>query len=132
MNDSVPELGPAERAAIGERLAQRQRELRAEIAGQLRTQDDPRLVGLRNRLEDTDDWAAADAMAHQDIALVSRDLAELAEVEAALARLADGSYGECADCGMTIPAARLLAYPTARRCVTCQEAAEAARRRAGG
>ena len=132
MNDSVPELGPAERAAIGERLAQRQRELRAEIAGQLRTQDDPRLVGLRNRLEDTDDWAAADAMAHQDIALVSRDLAELAEVEAALARLADGSYGECADCGMSIPAARLLAYPTARRCVTCQEAAEAARRRAGG
>jgi len=132
MNDSVPELGPAERAAIGERLAQRQRELRAEIAGQLRTQDDPRLVGLRNRLEDTDDWAAADAMAHQDIALVSRDLAELAEVEAALARLADGSYGECADCGMTIPSARLLAYPTARRCVTCQEAAEAARRRAGG
>jgi len=132
MNDSVPELGPAGRAAIGERLAQRQRELRAEIAGQLRTQDDPRLVGLRNRLEDTDDWAAADAMAHQDIALVSRDLAELAEVEAALARLADGSYGECADCGMTIPSARLLAYPTARRCVTCQEAAEAARRRAGG
>jgi len=132
MNDSLPELGPAGRAAIGERLAQRQRELRAEIAGQLRTQDDPRLVGLRNRLEDTDDWAAADAMAHQDIALVSRDLAELAEVEAALARLADGSYGECADCGMTIPSARLLAYPTARRCVTCQEAAEAARRRAGG
>jgi DnaK suppressor protein len=132
MNDSVPELGPAERAAIGERLAQRQRELRAEIAGQLRTQDDPRLVGLRNRLEDTDDWAVADAMAHQDIALVSRDLAELAEVEAAIARLADGSYGECADCGMTIPSARLLAYPTARRCVACQEAAEAARRRAGG
>lgn len=132
MNDSVPELGPAERAAIGERLAQRQRELRAEIAGQLRTQDDPRLVGLRNRLEDTDDWAVADAMAHQDIALVSRDLAELAEVEAAIARLADGTYGECADCGMTIPAARLIAYPTARRCVACQEAAEAARRRTGG
>ena len=95
-------------------------------------EDDPRVVGMRNRKEETDDWAAADAMAHQDIALVSRDLAELAEVEAALARLADGSYGECADCGMTIPSARLLAYPTARRCVTCQEAAEAARRRAGG
>jgi len=132
MNDSVPELRPAERAAIGERLAQRQRELRAEIAGQLRTQDDPRLVGLRNRMADTDDWAAADAMAHQDIALVSRDLAELAEVEAAIARLADGSYGECSDCGLTIPPARLVAYPTARRCVACQEAAEAARRRTGG
>ena len=120
MNDSVPELGAALRATIGERLAQRQRELRTEIAGQLRTQDDPRLVGLRNRLEDTDDWAAADAMAHQDIALVSRDLSELAEVEAAIARLADGSYGECADCGCEIPFQRLQAQPTALRCVPCQ------------
>ena len=131
MNDSVPELGPAGRAAIGERLAQRQRELRAEIAGQLRTQDDPRLVGLRNRLEDTDDWAAADAMANMDIASVSHILAELSGVEGALARLAEGTYGECIDCGVDIPLARLAAYPAAQRCVSCQEAAEAQQRRLG-
>ena len=71
--------------------------------------------------EDTDDWAAADAAAAQDIALVSRDLAELANVEAALARLADGTYGECEDCGNPIPYPRLAAYPAARRCVACQE-----------
>jgi DnaK suppressor protein len=70
-------------------------------------------------------------MAEQDIALVSRDLHELAEVEAALARMADGTYGECSDCGMPIPPARLAAYPTARRCVACQEAAETHQRRAG-
>ena len=90
----------------------------------LRTQDDPRLVGLRNRMEDTDDWAVADAMAAHDITLVSRDLAELANVEQALARLAGGSYGECVDCGNAIPYARLAAYPAARRCVGCQEADE--------
>jgi DnaK suppressor protein len=132
MNDQAPELAPAARAAIGEQLTRRQRELRAEIEKQLRTQDDPGLVGMRNRMEDTDDWAVADMMAHQDIALVSRDLTELAEVEAALARLADGTYGECMDCGMPIPPARLTAYPTARRCVACQEVAESARRRTGG
>ena len=131
MNDRSQPLAATTRKALADRLAARQRELRAEIAEQLRTQDDPRLVGLRNRLEETDDWAVADMMAEQDIALVSRDLHELAEVEAALARMADGTYGECSDCGMPIPAARLEAYPTARRCVACQEAAESHQRRAG-
>ena len=131
MSDPDPDLGPAARAALAQALTQRQRELRSEIEKQLRTQDDPRLVGLRNRLEETDDWAVADMMAEQDIALVSRDLHELAEVEAALARLADGTYGECMDCGQAIPGPRLTAYPTARRCVACQEIAESQRRRTG-
>jgi RNA polymerase-binding transcription factor DksA len=113
-----------QRAALETALRARQRELRADIAEQLRNQDDPRLVGLRNRMEDTDDWAVADAMAAQDITLVSRDLAELANVEQALARVADGSYGECVDCASPIPYARLAAYPPASRCVACQETAE--------
>jgi len=131
MSDRADDLSAPKRAALGARLAARQRELRAEISAQMRTQDDPRLVGLRNRMEETDDWAVADMMAEQVIALVSRDLSELAEVEAAIARMADGTYGECADCGLPIPVARLEAYPTARRCVACQEAAEAQRRRTG-
>ena len=117
-------LSPAQLAELDAALRARQQVLRADIAAMLRTQDDPRLVGLRNRMEDTDDWAAADATAAHDITLVSRDLAELANVEQALARLADGSYGECVDCGSAIPYPRLAAYPTARRCVGCQEADE--------
>ena len=117
-------LSPAQLAELDAALRARQQVLRADIAAMLRTQDDPRLVGLRNRMEDTDDWAAADAMAAHDITLVSRDLAELANVEQALARLADGSYGECVDCGSAIPYPRLAAYPTAQRCVGCQEADE--------
>ena len=124
-------LTSAERAALEAKLRARQRELRGEVAAQLKTQDDPRLVGLRNRMEDTDDWAVADAMASMDISLVSRDLAVLAEIEGALGRLADGTYGECVDCGTDIPYARLAAYPAAIRCVACQsrlEAREQARR----
>ena len=120
-----PALTPAERAALEAQLRARQRELRGEVASQLRTQDDPRLVGLRNRMEDTDDWAAADAMAAMDISLVSRDLTVLSEVEGALARLANGSYGACVDCGADIPYARLAAYPAAIRCVACQARVEA-------
>ena len=114
-------LTAIQRSALDSALRSRQRELRADVAAKLRTQDDPRLVGLRNQMEDTDDWAAADAMAAQDIALVSRDLAELANVEQALARMADATYGECVDCASPIPYPRLAAYPAARRCVACQE-----------
>ena len=55
-------LTPRQRADLEAALRARQRELRADVVAKLKTQDDPRLVGLRNRMEDTDDWAAADAM----------------------------------------------------------------------
>ncbi len=48
------------------------------------------------------------------------------EIEAALARLEDGSYGTCVDCGKKIPAARLDVRPEAARCVEDQAKAEAA------
>ncbi|ERR1700761_4614840 len=43
----------------------------------------------------------------------------LADVEAALARLADGTYGVCEVCHEPIGAARLEAMPAARRCMAC-------------
>lgn len=52
-------------------------------------------------------------------ALVRQAQAHLAEVEAAVERLADGTYGICATCGRPIAAARLEARPTATACITC-------------
>ncbi len=43
----------------------------------------------------------------------------LAEVEAALARLDNGTYGRCARCGQQISPARLEAMPAAQLCITC-------------
>jgi len=40
-------------------------------------------------------------------------------VEAAIARLAEGTYGLCEVCGQPIPPARLEAMPAARRCIAC-------------
>ena len=45
---------------------------------------------------------------------------ELAEVHAALRRLADGTYGTCMDCGEPIAQERLQAIPFAARCANCQ------------
>ena len=56
--------------------------------------------------------------------LGEREAAELEAIDAALKRIADGSYGLCVQCGVSIPAARLHAQPTAERCVSCQAAIE--------
>lgn len=55
------------------------------------------------------------------------DLAEAERVEAALRRLDQGTYGDCADCGEPIGWQRLQVLPAAARCARCQ----AARERAG-
>ncbi|WP_442908410.1 TraR/DksA family transcriptional regulator [Halomonas sp. HG01] len=38
-----------------------------------------------------------------------------------MARAEPSPDGRCEACGESIPAARLAAWPTARRCVPCQE-----------
>jgi len=46
---------------------------------------------------------------------------ELAATDAALARISDGSYGICANCGRPIAPARLEARPTAPLCIDCAQ-----------
>ena len=122
-------LTAAERGTLAKELEERRRVLRSELAAKLEAQDNPALLGLRNRMEETDDWAVADLETALDVAEVSRDAGELREVEAALLRMKDGSYGECVDCGNNIPFARLHANPSASRCIACQERVEASQRR---
>lgn len=59
-----------------------------------------------------------------EFAMNEHETAELGDIEAALERLQAGTYGQCTDCGVTIPHARLNAYPTAKRCIDCQTGVE--------
>jgi DnaK suppressor protein len=52
-------------------------------------------------------------------ALLAQARARLAEIDAAAARLADGSYGRCVRCGAAIAPERLDARPEAALCRTC-------------
>ena len=45
---------------------------------------------------------------------------EIREIDEALERVKDGSFGKCEDCEKAVPAARLEAIPYARRCAACQ------------
>ena len=51
----------------------------------------------------------------------------IVEIAAALARMADGSYGKCLHCTAPIRFERLVAIPHARYCVTCQTSLGASR-----
>ncbi len=58
----------------------------------------------------------------RDLALRERAEQHLAEVEAALARLAAGTYGRCVECHREIAPERLEALPWAAHCIECQRA----------
>ena len=70
---------------------------------------------------DSADWAEK---SHEEWIFLQKnnfDMALLREVEGALERLRDGTYGTCMECGMPVSRKRLEALPWARYCVTCQE-----------
>ncbi len=52
---------------------------------------------------------------------VSDDREFLFELDDALKRIEDGSFGICEDCGALISKTRLKAVPSARLCIKCQE-----------
>jgi DnaK suppressor protein len=120
----TPALSAADLARLKSDLELRRTALRIEVQAQMTGSGDDRVVGLSNRLNENDDWAVADALAELDIAGATHVLKDLTEVDAALVRMRTGEYGECPDCGKGIAIARLLAYPTAKRCVSCQAAFE--------
>lgn len=59
----------------------------------------------------------------------SRDGVYFTQVEDALRRIKDGTYGVCRVCGKDIPVARLEAVPTTSICVPCKEAEHRERRK---
>lgn len=59
-----------------------------------------------------------------EFALNEHETAELGDIDAALERIRAGTYGICTDCSVSIPPARLSAYPTAKRCIDCQSLSE--------
>ena len=73
---------------------------------------------------DRTDLAQEYSSAERRAALLSQMEESLQEVDDALERLDDGTYGKCTNCGKPIPAARLEAIPQTPYCVNCQQELE--------
>jgi len=99
-------------------LYEKREELLRDIAGL--TEAHPKPVGPEEASEGPQDFeeAAVDAVEmEQERAVLLNDQALLQEVDNALARIDDGTYGRCIVCGQPIPQQRLEAIPWAARCV---------------
>ena len=108
-------------------LEQRKLALLEQIEGE--TAEADARASLLNEIEAS---PADNASVHTLNALVSEaaehNVAQLAAIRQALARMADGSYGLCDNCGEAIGLSRLEARPEARLCIDCQTRLEKAQR----
>ncbi len=59
-----------------------------------------------------------------DMILTDREKQKLKQIDDALDRIEEGSYGLCEECGIKIPRARLKVVPFAKYCVECKEVIE--------
>ncbi len=106
-------------------LLEAERPALASARDALRRHVGPTWSGLGEHLAD----AASDTLSIEFDLAVLHDLeSDVAAIDAALARLADGTYGSCRVCGLPIAEGRLQALPATTLCVDHQRVAEHADR----
>ena len=110
---TVAQVLAAERAATLQRLAGLERDRAAIIESS----------GPGGADDEHDPEGATIAFERQHLAaLISQARGQLAQIDAAMIRLAGGSYGRCEGCGQPIGAARLAARPVTTVCIDCATA----------
>jgi len=124
-------LTPAEITRFRNRLRARDQELRRAIHEALVNNEDKTYAEVAGRVLDSAEQSVADLLADDKILAIEREVVEQADVVAALARITDGTYGECIDCSDDIGVKRLDAWPTAKRCIRCQTHYESTHRGGG-
>jgi DnaK suppressor protein len=118
MGRSLRQLAEGRVRGLLAALDARERELRALIAQRRSALEDQDAAG--DPAGDEADRAFGRVRSTIENDLIDLHLRELARINAARERAAEGRYGLCLDCGEPIPRARLDANPTALRCAACQ------------
>ena len=121
MNQTMSE-GRTER--LRQLLLARRQEIQQQI-DELLAQHRADQIQLREEsVADTEDLSTRDSVSHQQLSILEVRNQMRLQVEAALQRLDEGTYGLCEDCRQPINEERLKAMPFARRCIDCQRHAE--------
>ncbi|WP_290649613.1 TraR/DksA family transcriptional regulator [Aquisalimonas sp.] len=108
-----------------QKLRARRDELRYAVQEGLQAMGEGKFA---REIGDLGDEGLAAWMQNLHVADLRHDVEELNDIEQALERIRTGDYGYCCDCGSEVAPARLRAYPTAKRCLECQEVYERKRR----
>ena len=131
-----PKRPSAGKAVVRDRYAELKRileERRREILNQVQVKmRDVRAEGASGEGQgvlDAAESSEADIQDDIEFALIQMKSETLHKIEEALARLEEGTYGNCFECGDEISEPRLRALPFAVRCKDCEEARELAERR---
>ncbi len=108
-------------------LKQKRAALREDIRNELLRADSELYIEIAGRVHDLGEESVADLLADQNITVIDRHVSELRDVEEALRRMDQGTYGRCTDCGEPISQERLEVVPSTIRCTKCQARIEQAK-----
>ena len=114
--DRYREALVAERKRVEDAIAYLHKEAPSSIED-----DSEEIIGSDNHMADQ---AAPTLDRELDYTLEENSEHVLADIDAALKRIEDGTYGTCTNCGKEIPEERLEARPWATLCIDCQRERE--------
>ena len=118
-------LTPSQIDQLAKKLNEDYQALLREVRGELENSGNQHRIDLlNNEPGDSGDESMANALADFNLTILDRHIDDMRDIEAALQRIKNGEYGVCTDCGVDVAFARLQAYPTAKRCIVCQEKRE--------
>jgi len=107
-------------AKLKKELQHRYLELQEEIRSELGRSSDQRYISLASTLNDVGDNSVVDMLMDLNATIIDRQVNEMRKIETSLKNLAGLDFGNCIDCSEEIGFDRLMASPTAQRCVYCQ------------
>jgi RNA polymerase-binding protein DksA len=115
--------------SVSEELSQRLHQAREDLLETVRSrtgapEDEAPQIGTLPHLGQPDDGSQAEMLSHNEQHLAEHETNLLHEIDVAIGKLASGGAGICESCGRDIPEERLLATPTVRLCIGCQEQLE--------
>jgi len=110
---------------LAKKLNEDYKTLLREVREELENSGNQHRIDLLNEEPgDSGDESMANALADFNLTILDRHIDGMRDIEAALQRIKNGEYGACTDCGDDVGFPRLQAYPTAKRCIVCQEQRE--------
>lgn len=98
--------------------------MREDLVREIARRSRPSAEGTLPDIGDLLDSVSEERSRELELILTDREKRKLKQIDDALDRIEEETYGLCEDCGVKIPKQRLKVMPFARFCVDCQEKSE--------